>query len=143
MMAVTAGLQGHGMAEKDIVLDIDLLMSVYLRENFEGMYRRMSRTSDTFVSLQDRTNDANSWGGDVFVSIHANGFDGSARGFETYIHDSNPTWARELQRIMHPSVLEGMQTFDASIPDWGQQLANFHVLRESQANAILSENIVY
>lgn len=135
------GATGNGIAEKDIVLDIGLQMSVYLRENFEGIYRRMSRTDDTDVSLEDRTNDANNWGADVFVSIHVNSFDSSTRGFETFIHDSNPTWARELQRIVHPDVFEAMQTFDASIPDRGQKLANFHVLREAQANAILTENL--
>ncbi|MBB6451083.1 N-acetylmuramoyl-L-alanine amidase [Geomicrobium halophilum] len=135
------GAIGYGLVEKEIALDIGLKMSIYLRDNFVGMYRRMSRTDDTFVDLQTRTNDANSWGADVFVSIHVNAFDGSARGFETFIHDSNPTWARALQSIMHPLIFEGVQNFDALTPNRGQKMANFHVLRESQANTILTENL--
>ncbi|WP_160112304.1 N-acetylmuramoyl-L-alanine amidase [Salicibibacter kimchii] len=135
------GATGNGLNEKDIVLDIGYQMSVYLRENYEGMYRRMSRTDDTFVSLQGRTDDANSWGADVFISIHVNAFNGSARGFETYIHTSNPTGAANMQSVMHPQILDEMHAFDSSIPDRGAQTANFHVLRETQMSAILTENL--
>ncbi|WP_160141853.1 N-acetylmuramoyl-L-alanine amidase [Salicibibacter halophilus] len=135
------GATGNGLNEKDIVLDIGHQMSVYLRENYEGMYRRMSRTDDTDVSLQDRTDDANNWGADVFISIHANALDGSVRGFETFIHTSNPTGASDLQSVMHPQILDEMHTFDSSIPDRGEQTANFHVLRETRMSAILTENL--
>ncbi|SDI86294.1 N-acetylmuramoyl-L-alanine amidase [Natribacillus halophilus] len=135
------GATGNGLAEKDIVLDIGYQMSVYLRQNYEGMYRRMSRTDDTSVSLQARTDNANNWGADVFISIHANAFNGNARGFETYIHNSIPTGANNLQADMHPQILNEMLGYDASIPDRGQQSANFHVLRETQMTAILTENL--
>ncbi|QQK79597.1 N-acetylmuramoyl-L-alanine amidase [Salicibibacter cibi] len=135
------GATGNGLLEKDIVLDIGYQMSVYLRDNYEGMYRRMSRTDDTSVSLQARTDDANNWGADVFISIHANALDGSARGFETYIHTSNPSGASDLQSVMHPQILDEMHTFDSSVPDRGEQTANFHVLRETQMSAILTENL--
>ncbi|QQK75700.1 N-acetylmuramoyl-L-alanine amidase [Salicibibacter cibarius] len=135
------GATGNGLYEKDIVLDIGYQMSVYLRDNYEGMYRRMSRTDDTFVSLQARTDDANNWGADVFISIHANALDGSARGFETYIHTSNPDGASDLQSVMHPQILDEMHAFDSGIPDRGAQTANFHVLRETQMTAILTENL--
>jgi N-acetylmuramoyl-L-alanine amidase len=126
-----SGATGNGIAEKDIVLEIGLQMSVYLRENFDtsGFFRRMSRTTDTFVSLQDRTDDANAWGADVFISIHANAFNGNVRGFETFIHTSRPAGAQNLQNRMHPHILQRMHTFDSSIPDGSSRERALRLLR--------------
>ncbi len=77
------GASGNGLKEKDINLQIALAV----RDKLQGMgiVVKMSRDTDTFVSLQDIATGANAAMPDVFVSIHQNSFsDPNANGIETY-----------------------------------------------------------
>lgn len=95
----------------------------------------MSRTSDRTVSLAARTNDANQWGADYFVSIHINAGGGS--GYEDFIHSSlsNQGATGRYRQIMHEEVMK-----QVNLQNRGRKQANFHVLRESAMSAILTEN---
>ncbi|MDC3414930.1 N-acetylmuramoyl-L-alanine amidase [Terrihalobacillus insolitus] len=48
----------------------------------------MSRTSDISRNLQERTEEANAWGADFYLSIHINSDNKTAHGYEDYIHNS-------------------------------------------------------
>ncbi|MEV5114665.1 N-acetylmuramoyl-L-alanine amidase [Peribacillus frigoritolerans] len=80
------GAQGYGLREKDITLDIALKIHTILINGYENVEVRMSRTSDSSKSLSQRTNEANSWGADYYLSIHCNAYNGSAHGYEDYIN---------------------------------------------------------
>jgi N-acetylmuramoyl-L-alanine amidase len=131
------GAQGNGLQEKNITLDIALKIRAILLNNYENIEVMMSRTSDIFKSLTERTNEANAWGADYYLSIHCNAFNGSALGYEDYIHnalsDSSATAA--YRRIIHEEVTKVNQ-----LTNRGMKKANFHVLRESTMPAFLSEN---
>ncbi|MGB9595006.1 MAG: N-acetylmuramoyl-L-alanine amidase [Candidatus Poribacteria bacterium] len=73
-----------GLCEKDIVLDIAKRLKNLL--SAKGIYNvYMTRDSDIFIPLEDRTEFANKNGADLFISIHINSSPGSdARGIETY-----------------------------------------------------------
>jgi N-acetylmuramoyl-L-alanine amidase len=60
-----------GTREKDIVLQIGLKLSQKIREEL-GIDVVMTRSTDVFIELQERTAIANKVGADLFVSIHAN-----------------------------------------------------------------------
>ncbi|AXF57369.1 N-acetylmuramoyl-L-alanine amidase [Salicibibacter kimchii] len=132
-----SGATGNGLQEKNIVLDIAQRIRTILEDNYSDVEVNMSRTGDQSVSLPQRTNEANAWGADYFLSIHCNAFNGSARGYEDFIYsglsDSSPT--ARYQRIMHEEILAVNQ-----LPDRGVKQANFHVLRESSMPALLTEN---
>lgn len=72
-----------GLLEKDLVLDVAKRLAAQLRA--QGLHIVMTRESDHYVPLESRTQTGNAAGGDLFLSIHANG-DASrkARGIETY-----------------------------------------------------------
>ncbi|WP_373896325.1 N-acetylmuramoyl-L-alanine amidase [Virgibacillus sp. CBA3643] len=131
------GAQGNGMEEKDIVLDIARHLRDILKNDYEGVEVMMSRSNDRTKSLQERTDEANSWGADYFLSIHCNSFNGSAQGYEDFIHsslsDSSQTAA--YRDIMHDEI-----TNVNGLSNRGQKKANFHVLRETTMSAILTEN---
>lgn len=131
------GATGNGLREKDVVLDIALRVRNILTADYEGVSVRMSRTGDTTKSLTARTNEANSWGADYFVSIHCNAFNGSAEGYEDFIHNSlsDGSQTARYQDIMHEEI-----TRVNDLRNRGQKKANFHVLRESAMPAFLSEN---
>jgi N-acetylmuramoyl-L-alanine amidase len=73
----------YGLEEKDIVLDIAQRLERVLENN--GYDVRLVRTSDVFVSLEERTEKAVEWEADLYVSIHANSSTSSrAAGFEVW-----------------------------------------------------------
>ncbi|MBU9724114.1 MULTISPECIES: N-acetylmuramoyl-L-alanine amidase [Bacillaceae] len=131
------GAVGNGIQEKDVVLDIAKRIEAKLKD-YEGVQTRMSRTNDKTVSLSARTNDANSWGADYFVSIHINAFNGSANGYEDFIHNSlsNSSQTAIYRDTMHSEIRKESPFFS----NRGKKNANFHVIRESNMSAILTEN---
>lgn len=126
------GASGNGLKEKDVVLKIAKYTRDYLNDNYTGHSIRMSRTSDKTVSLTSRTNDANRWGADVFVSIHINA--GGGKGYEDFIYNGSVSQnTRNLQNAVHKEVSKLFKT------NRGKKRANFHVLRESRMSAVLTE----
>lgn len=78
--AVGAG----GTKEKDVVLAIGLKLAQKLREEL-GVDVVMTRSTDVFIPLEERTAIANKVNADLFVSVHANAaLNRSASGIETY-----------------------------------------------------------
>ena len=88
-----AGAEGNGLYEQDITYEVGVLLADMLRAdpNFEV---RLSRNSPDEIlgtsigtSLKARTDAANSWGADYFISIHANAsVIESASGSEGYAY---------------------------------------------------------
>lgn len=77
-----------GIHEKDVNLAIAKLLAKQLRSRKFDVV--LTRDSDTTVDLEERTAKAESSGGDVFVSIHANASRRSkASGLEIYTLDAN------------------------------------------------------
>ncbi len=79
------GAVGHsGLQEKDVVLSMGLILARKLKDEL-GIDAVMTRSTDVFIELQERTAIANQVGADLFVSIHANAsLNRSAAGIETY-----------------------------------------------------------
>jgi N-acetylmuramoyl-L-alanine amidase len=77
----TSGVKG--LHEKDVTIDIAERLRKRLTS--EGIAVLMTREGDKDVSLQDRSEMANSGHGDIFLSIHVNSLiPKDARGIETY-----------------------------------------------------------
>ena len=73
-----------GLQEKDLVLDVALRLQRLVQKQL-GAEVVMTRSTDIFVPLEERTAIANTKRADLFLSIHANGVKSSkARGIETY-----------------------------------------------------------
>ncbi len=73
-----------GTREKDIVLQIARRLASRIRDEL-GIDVVMTRSTDVFVELQERTALANQVGADLFISIHANAsLNHVANGIETY-----------------------------------------------------------
>ncbi|MBF0320059.1 MAG: N-acetylmuramoyl-L-alanine amidase [Nitrospirae bacterium] len=74
----------NGLKEKDVVLDISLQLVKILRERY-FFDVHMTRKTDKFITLDERTAIANGKRADMFVSVHANANNSpSVRGLETY-----------------------------------------------------------
>jgi len=79
------GAQGPGYTEADLTLDVALRLEKLLAKE-PGVEVVLTRRTDEYVALQQRTAIANREGADLFVSIHANASrNRSARGVESYL----------------------------------------------------------
>ncbi len=79
------GASANGVREKDINLAIGLALEKAL--NARGIDVVMTRRTDVYLTLQERTDIANKEQADVFVSVHANALPSVKRtsGFEIYL----------------------------------------------------------
>lgn len=51
------------------------------------------------ASISGRSEMANSWGADLFISIHCNAYNGTARGTETLVYNLNGESANIAKRV--------------------------------------------
>jgi N-acetylmuramoyl-L-alanine amidase len=133
------GASGNGLNEKNVVLELAKRVEAKLKE-YKNVQVLQTRTTDVFLELSERTDKANQWGADAFVSFHCNSApDSSAKGFESFVYNGSigpDTIA--FQNVMHQEIL---RQIGANVIDRGKKRANFHVLRESHMKAILVENL--
>ena len=108
-----------------------------LLHGYEGVEILMTHADDRDVPLKERTDRANAWKADLFVSIHANAAgDGwsTAQGIETYVYTTRPAAAVKLAEVVQRNLVQA-----TGRPNRGVKTANFHVLRETKMPAILVE----
>src|ERR1041385_1574734 len=73
------------MKEKDLVLDVGRRLRNYIKTNYPDVEVIMTRDTDRFVALEERTAIANSRHADLFISVHANASPSRvASGVETF-----------------------------------------------------------
>ncbi|MFT8322587.1 MAG: N-acetylmuramoyl-L-alanine amidase [Bacillus sp. (in: firmicutes)] len=128
-----SGATGYGIQEKNITLQIATKIRDILQNEYKGISLRMSRTNDSTVSLSERTDAANAWGADYYLSVHINA--GGGTGFESYVFTGTGTPTTTYQTTIHNEVIKSTK-----FTDRGRKKANFHVLRETTMPAILTEN---
>lgn len=132
--AQDAGAVGNGLLEKNINLEVALKLRSRLHQ--AGALIVMSRTSDTFDSLQTRVSKGAQASADIFISIHANANDNNgANGTETY-YDTTYAAANsiKLAQKVQPRMVSALGTRDR-----GVKTAGFYVIKYSRMPSILLE----
>ena len=80
------GTARYSISEKDVVLQVSLMLGKYLESEFSDVEIIYTRKTDTFVKLSERTRIANEEKADLFISIHCDAFhDESVHGSSTYV----------------------------------------------------------
>ncbi|MDR6238327.1 N-acetylmuramoyl-L-alanine amidase [Aureibacter tunicatorum] len=80
------GTSGANTQEKDIVLKIALKLGKLIKENLKDVEVIYTRTSDKFLTLENRAKMANKNGADLFISIHCNSeHTKTVKGAETFV----------------------------------------------------------
>jgi N-acetylmuramoyl-L-alanine amidase len=90
-IVIDAGHGGHdpgasafGISEAELVLDVTVRLEKLLQEQ-EGVEVVLTRRTNEYIALNERTEIANRESADLFLSVHANASsNGMARGVETY-----------------------------------------------------------
>ena len=124
-----------GYKESNINLNISKLVQEKLNSSNLNIEIMMSRTNDKFISLSERSELANKYGADVFVSIHNNAISGntSVQGIETFYHTN---------KIKHKPL--SMEIQNNAVELTGAKYrrvdgANYAVLRETNMVSSLFE----
>lgn len=128
------GAIGNGLNEKDLTLKIARKIQFYLLK-YKDVEVKLSRTKDMTLSLKQRTDMANKWGADFLYSIHINA--GGGEGYEDFIHNllSESSTTAKIRDIIHAEISAVIE-----IKNRGKKKENFHMLRESDMTAILTES---
>jgi len=101
-----------GAKEKDVALRLALKTAKALEKKTDASVM-LTRTTDKYLSLEERTAYANVVGADVFISLHANAAAvPQARGIETYILDTtNDESAKKLAAVENRVSLDALDQF--------------------------------
>lgn len=129
------GAVGHGIQEKDIALKVSLGIKAGLEAAYADVRVLLSRSTDVFLELRDRTAKANAAGADILVSVHCNAAGGKG-GFESYRYTSASQGSIKLQDTLHKAIMSKLGGIDR-----GQKSKNLHMVRESKMPAVLTENL--
>lgn len=127
----TGTISSGGMREKDLVLDVARRLRGYIKHSYPGVEVILTRDSDRFVALEERTAIANSRRADLFISIHANASQSRiASGVETYFvspdrvpNEDMQTAARENASLAAAKAIERAQPVVASVTTMGNRVA--------------------
>lgn len=86
-----------GLKEKDVVLDIGRMVRERL-SRLEAYEVRMTRDSDVFIPLEERTAMANRSRADIFVSLHINAsLNPKAKGISTFVFSRGASNREDLE----------------------------------------------
>ncbi|WP_019636109.1 N-acetylmuramoyl-L-alanine amidase [Paenibacillus fonticola] len=132
------GAVSNGLKEKDIALAVSLGVKERLESQYEGVQVLLSRSTDVFLELKERTDKANAAKADLLLSIHCNA-GGGAGGFESFRYTSASTASSSLQNVLHSEIMATLKPY--GVIDRGKKTKNLHMVRESKMPAVLTENL--
>lgn len=121
----------EGINEKDITFDVTQRVNAILRS--KGYLTALTRSDDTFVSLEDRVAFSEQEAPQIFVSIHVNSaVSKDPNGIEThYYHEES----KELAEIIHKHMTKEFPKSN----DRGLFKSKFYVINHTTVPAILCE----
>src|SRR4029077_16252776 len=127
------GGQGHGLDESERFLDVALRLEKLLAR-VPGVEVILTRRTDEFIPLPQRTAIANREGADLFLSIHANASTNSlAHGIETYfLNFANNQSAAAVAARENAASTQAM----GGLPDFVKAIALNNKLDESRDFAL-------
>lgn len=133
-----SGAARNGLKEKNIVLTISEGIKKRLEDDYMGIQVILTRDTDQFIELKERTDIANEIAADALISIHCNAGDG-AGGFESFRYTAASVKSKELQDTLHKRIMAELEKFN--VIDRKPKAGNLHMVRESNMPAVLTENL--
>lgn len=136
-----AGAEGNGYVEQDITYDVGIILADLLRQNGNFDVRVSRSTPESSLgttnasSLRIRVDEANAFGADYFVSLHANASSNPAvSGSEVLVY-SEPSVASELGEdiLLWLNRITGLRNRGIV------ERPGLYVLRKTQMPAVLVE----
>jgi len=125
----------HGIYEKDVVLNVGKYLRKMIKERTD-LTVYMTRDTDIFIPLEERTAFANKKKADIFVSIHVNAArNRNARGVETYVLN-----VTDDKRALEVAALENKAT-KKSLSDLQGILKDIMLNSKLEESLILAQSV--
>lgn len=130
-----SGAIGGGLYEKNLNLEVAKLVAEKLTK--KNVYVYMTRSKDTTVSLEDRTNYSNEINPDIYVSIHTNStVQEDSYGVETHYYKDD---SYSLAQLIHSKFASAKNLKKWETKDRGVIKSRFYVINHTEAPSILIE----
>ncbi|ANB59314.1 N-acetylmuramoyl-L-alanine amidase [Anoxybacteroides amylolyticum] len=131
----TGAIGPTGLKEKEITLNTALLLKEELEK--AGAIVTLTRSTDVFLELFERTAIANNSDYDAFISIHADSYAKTSTGTTTYYNvttNFNGPKSKTLAQYVQQSLVAQLKT-----PNRGYKEQKFYVNRKNELPSILVE----
>lgn len=142
-----SGCSGLLINEKTIVLDVSTRLEKLIKENFPEVKTVMTRSGNSYLTLQDRAAIANKANGNIFISIHVNSVDKKNRNRAT-IHGAS-VYALGLHRsesnlsvaMRENSVMELEEDYTQAYQGFDPKSSESYIIFELNQNNHLNKSI--
>jgi len=126
-------------SEKEINLRRAVYIQSELQKRFLGTFL-LTRDADVFMSLADRTTEANAINADFFLSIHHNASSTHLEsGFESFIYRYPLEKTKQIQEQFHKIIANFYAKY--GFTDRGRKTSGFYVLKHTACPALLTEDL--
>ena len=134
------GAMAFGLKEKDIVLKVAKKLKKVLRKKY-GYQVSLTRKTDIFIPLEERTALANTSGADLFVSIHVNAHpDKTTQGIETfYLNLATNNEAMRVAALENATSTHNISEMQNILTDLMQ---NSKIMESSRLARFVQNNII-
>lgn len=131
------GAVNGSLYEKTIVLDVTKRVEAYLRSKYDYNVR-LTRSTDVYLTLDQRVAAAKSLRGDLFVSMHVNAAgSSSAKGVETFYSSQSAHSARS--RVLASNIQSNLAGKMSGMSNRGVKTANYYVITYNTMPSALVE----
>jgi len=135
---VDTGATGNGLREQDITYYIASHIEKFLIKMGASVKMSRNNLTDNVISggtvsdsLRARYSSANSWGADIFVSIHCNA--GGGTGSEVYVYKTGGNAEKLASNILNGIL------WNTDLKSRGVKTANYSVIKNTTMPAVLVE----
>ncbi|WP_179281456.1 N-acetylmuramoyl-L-alanine amidase [Paenibacillus sp. XY044] len=126
------GAIGYSKKNQEKAFNLSVALKVNeLLKNDTNLEVRLTRSTDVFLELKERSDFANKAKADAFISIHANSASTTATGTETHYTRAD---SKALAEVIHKHVLKA-----TGLKDRGLHTGNLYVTKHTNMPAILLE----
>lgn len=127
--------------EKDLNLSMAMKLGGYIDQYLgHKIHVVYTRTSDTYVSLEDRVKRANELNAAYFISIHCNASDNvEIHGTETHVHLLESKTSNKIAHMIQDQFKNRAARHSRGVKFKNDRLGNLLVLKESNMPAVLVE----
>lgn len=128
------------MTEKELNLKVAQYLGGYIEQYLQNVEVVYTRTDDTYPTLNDRVEKANSLKADYFISIHCNGNERhSVHGTETHVHDLTIKNTTDLAKSIEDQFKHRAGRHSRGVKDQRDLQHSLQVLKYTNMTSVLVE----
>lgn len=140
----TMGTKRYKTYEKDIALDISLILGGYIEQHFPEVEVIYTRKTDVFLELWERTKLANDKNADLFISVHCDGFTNpNASGASVFVMGMSKLKANMDVAMRENSVMYLEDNFIEKYDGFDPKSPESYIVFSLMQNTYLNQSISF